>query len=61
MNKKIYYYQKNVYGNILFYFSKKSVKEQEAFITISGRKTLAPTDVRSLTSLGFKLEETIPE
>lgn len=61
MNKKIYYYQKNVYGNILFYFSKKSAKEQEAFIAISGRKTLTPTDIKALTSLGFKLEETLPE
>ena len=57
----IKYFQKNVYGNTLYYFSKQSKKDAEAFFAITGRKTLSKQDFEAMTKWGFKFEAVLPE
>ena len=54
-------FKKSVYGNVLVYFAKENEKERDAFLRLTGRKTITESDIAALKVLGFKFEEVLPE
>lgn len=57
----IYFYWKNVYGNKVAYFSKKSADHQRHYQNLTGLKTLTDGNMSALRQWGFTLEEVMPE
>lgn len=61
MNKKIQYYRKSVYGNVLYYIAANlgadmfNISRQIKKLT--GRETLTIADMNALQSLGFEFVE----
>ena len=52
----IHYFRRQNYGNVHFYFAKKT--HREAFRALTGKKTFAFNDITSLGSLGnFEFKE----